>query len=59
MTHAERALIWCELVELYNPDDAMHWLNEPHPQLNDRRAADCAFDEVMAIIDQLKSGAFI
>jgi hypothetical protein len=35
------------------------WLTTPHPQLDGRCALDCTFDEVMAIIDRLRTGAFL
>jgi uncharacterized protein (DUF2384 family) len=59
MTRAQRHLIWCELREFYSPSEAYRWLNSPHPQLEDRHAVDCEFDEVMAIIDRLKSSAYL
>jgi hypothetical protein len=53
-----RALVWCELRELYSQDEARRWMMSPHPQLNDRRPLDCSYADVMAVIDQLKAGAF-
>lgn len=50
------------LADLYKPDGIDVWLKAPHPQLNGRRAIDVLRSEnamdVLAIIDQLRSGAF-
>jgi len=59
MGEAEKALIYCELREFYYADEARRWMESPHPQLDDRRPCDCSFDGVMAVIDRLKSGAFV
>jgi len=59
MTQSERALVWCELRELYTREEADRWLNLPHPQLDGRKASDCTFKEVMAVIDRMSSGAFL
>ena len=53
-----RALVWTELRQFYSEDEARRWLDTPHPQLGNRRPRDCSYAEVMAVIDQLKSGAF-
>jgi uncharacterized protein (DUF2384 family) len=54
-----RALVWAELRQIYSQDEARIWMMSPHPQLKDRRPAECSYMEVMAVIDQLKAGAFI
>ena len=59
MTRSERQSIWRELREIYDVMDAAVWLEAPHPQLEERKPRDCTFDEVMAVIDRLKSGAFL
>jgi len=59
MTKAERTLIWCEIRKFYEPREAYQWMESPHPQLEDRRPRDCTYDEVMMVIDRLKSGAFL
>jgi uncharacterized protein (DUF2384 family) len=58
MNAAERAFVECELRELFDIEQAQIWLNSPHPLLGLRRPRDCNYDEVMAHIDQLKSGAY-
>jgi hypothetical protein len=55
MKHAEHAVIWCELRELFDPEQARLWLISLQPQLSFRRPADCAFDEVMRVIEQLRN----
>jgi len=59
MTKAERARIWREVRELYEPRDAWRWMEAEHPQLGGRRPRDCSYDEVMAVLDRLKSGAYL
>jgi hypothetical protein len=59
MTPAQRAFVECELRELFDVEQAQLWLNSPHPLLGLRRPRECDFDEVMAHIDALKSGAFV
>ena len=59
MTAVEHALVWCELRELYSEAEARMWLETPHPQLDDRCPRECSFAEVMAVVDRLKSGAFL
>lgn len=59
MTAPENALVWCELRELFGYAQAHEWMITPHPMFDGRCPHDCSFDEVMRVIDQLKSGAFI
>jgi len=59
MRASEEAILWCELRELFDHDQARLWMQALQPRLGYRSPRDCAFDEVMRIIDQLKSGAFI
>ena len=58
MTEAEQAIVYVELREVYSPQEANYWLANPHMRLDWRRPNDCKLDEVLAVIDQLKSGAF-
>lgn len=52
-----------ELAELYDPGDAAVWLRSPHRLLKGaspaRRIEEDRTDEVLALIDQLKSGAYV
>ena len=52
-----------QLGEFYAPDEARLWLYRPHPLLAARRPADLIeggeTDPVLALIDQLKSGAYV
>lgn len=59
MNGAETALVWCYLLDLYDRERAHDWLNKPHSLLGDRRPADCSFDEVLPIIEQIKTGILI
>ena len=59
MTSFERHSILFELLSIYSYNEAEHWLITPHPQLGGRKAIDCNFAEVKAIVDRLKSGAFL
>ena len=53
MTSFERHSILYELLSFYNYDEAERWLISPHPQLGGRKAIDCSFAEVKAIVDRL------
>ena len=52
-----------ELAEFYEPEEAKMWLFKPHRLLNGDRPADRIqkgeIKEVVALIDQLKDGAFV
>lgn len=52
-----------ELSEFYPPNEARLWLLSPHPLLGGERPADRIqqgkLDDVLAIIEQLKTGAFV
>lgn len=52
-----------QLAELYEPAEARLWLFSPHKLLEGKTPAQYLqkgdFDDVMAIIDQLKDGAFV
>jgi transcriptional regulator with XRE-family HTH domain len=52
-----------ELAELYAPDDARMWLFSHHRLLGGatpaQRIQDGRVDDVLALIDQLKSGAYV
>lgn len=43
----------------YTEDEAALWLNAPHPQLKGKRAADCDYSEVSAVLGRLESGAYL
>lgn len=51
------------LSEFYNPEEARLWLFSPHRQLDGERPADRISedrtDEVLLLIDQLQSGAYL
>jgi transcriptional regulator with XRE-family HTH domain len=59
------ALEWLveQLGDFYPPDEARLWLFSHHQQLQGRRPADLIaegrIDEVLALIDQLRDGAYI
>ncbi len=59
------ALEWVatQLAEFYQPDEARLWLYRPHPLLRGERPADriqgADVDSVLALIDQLRSGAYV
>ena len=59
MTSFERHSILYELLSFYGYDEAEYWLKSPHPQLQGRKPIDCSFAEVKAVVDRLKSGAFL
>jgi transcriptional regulator with XRE-family HTH domain len=52
-----------QLAKYYTSDEAKLWLFSPHPLLRGQRPADLIADqrtdEVLALIDQLDSGAYI
>ena len=52
-----------ELADLYPPDEARLWLFSPHRLLQGERPADRIqqgkIEDVLTIIDQLKSGAYV
>lgn len=52
-----------ELAELYPPDDVKHWLFRPHELLGGETAAARIqagrTEDVFALLDQLRSGAYI
>lgn len=52
-----------ELAEFYPPEEARLWLLSPHPLLDGDRPANRIqqgrVDDVLAIIEQLKTGAFV
>ncbi|MGH3442365.1 MAG: MbcA/ParS/Xre antitoxin family protein, partial [Nitriliruptorales bacterium] len=47
----------------FEPEEARLWLYRPHPLLDGASPADCIeqerVDEVLALIDQLESGAYV
>lgn len=62
MTIREEENIAGALCDFYSPDDVQMWLDTPHPLLSQdtpRQAiarGDC--DKVLAIVEQLKTGAY-
>ena len=52
-----------EMAELYHPEDARVWLFSHHKLLGGDRPADRIqqgkIDDVLALVDQLKTGAFV
>lgn len=52
-----------ELADLYSPEEACLWLFSPHKLLGGDRPADriqqARIEDVLTIIDQLKSGAYV
>jgi uncharacterized protein (DUF2384 family) len=58
MKSKERAVVFMALRELFSDEEARAWLNTTHPQLKGRTPLECEYREVIAIIDQLRSGAF-
>jgi len=52
-----------QLHEIYEPEEARLWLFSPHVDLDGRRPADLIvenrIDEVLTIIDRLRSGAYV
>jgi transcriptional regulator with XRE-family HTH domain len=63
--HQLLALEWLatQLAEFYEPDDARLWLYSPHKLLAGRRPAELIaegdIDSVLALIDQLRDGAYV
>lgn len=63
--HQLLALEWLttQLAEFYEPDDARLWLYSPHKLLGGRRPAELIaegdIDSVLALIDQLRDGAYV
>ena len=63
--HQLLALEWLatQLAEFYEPGDARLWLYSPHKLLAGRRPADLIaqgdVDSVLALIDQLRDGAYV
>jgi hypothetical protein len=58
MTARERATVWNELRQIYDEDTARMWINTPHPLLG-MPPCECGFDDIMRILDQMASGAFV
>jgi len=52
-----------QLREVYEPEEARLWLFAPHSELEGRRPADLIvenrIDEVLAVIDRLRSGSYV
>lgn len=59
MTNRELTELNAKLSVFYDPADAILWMQSPHPQLEGRRPMDAGYQEVMAIIDRLESGAYL
>ena len=59
MTPAEAALARNSLGELYDQKRAQAWLEKPHFLLGGHRPLDASFLEVLALIEQIKTGALI
>lgn len=60
MTIEEGQDIVAKLVKFgYSQDEALTWMNSPHPQLGGFKPRDYSYQEVLAIIDRLESGAFL
>lgn len=63
--HQLLALEWLstQLAEFYDPDNARLWLYSPHKLLEGRRPAELIaqgdIDAVLALIDQLRDGAYV
>lgn len=63
--HQLLALEWLstQLAEFYDPDNARLWLYSPHKLLAGRRPAELIaqgdIDAVLALIDQLRDGAYV
>lgn len=63
--HQLLALEWLatQLAEFYEPEDARLWLYSPHKLLAGRRPAELIAegdsDSVLALIDQLRDGAYV
>lgn len=63
--HQLLALEWLstQLAEFYDPDNARLWLYSPHKLLDGRRPAELIaqgeIDSVLALIDQLRDGAYV
>jgi transcriptional regulator with XRE-family HTH domain len=63
--HQLLALEWLttQLAEFYEPDNARLWLYSPHKLLDGRRPAELIaqgdIDSVLALIDQLRDGAYV
>ena len=63
--HRLLALDWLmeELADLYPPEEARLWLFSPHRLLSRERPADLIqrdeIDRVLAVIEQLKTGAYV
>ena len=54
---------FCQLLELYQPDEARLWLFSPHPLLAGRSPAEVIeedeTDAVLDVLDQMRDGAYI
>lgn len=63
LSRADRAVALEALREFYSVDDAVTWLNSPHHLLANVAPVDLLgtdrAKEVFALIDQLRSGAYI
>ena len=55
--------LWQRLRAFYTPDEAMRWLNSPHPQLGGRVPDEvCAaggWEEVHAVVDAMDTGTYL
>lgn len=52
-------LLLDELSVIYEDAEAELWLQTPHSLLDGRRPVDCPVGDVLRVIDQLKTGAFV
>jgi len=59
MNANEYTLAFNYLRELYDDGRASAWLNKPHELLGWRKPVEARYVEVLALIDQIKTGALI
>jgi hypothetical protein len=59
MTPAETALARHSLEELYDEERAQAWLEKPHILLGNKNPLEASFLEVLALIEQIKTGFLI
>lgn len=58
MTDEEADLVRAELGQVYDAQGVGIWMTSRNEMLSGRRPMSCGFDEVMAVVERLTTGAF-
>jgi uncharacterized protein (DUF2384 family) len=54
MTREQREQVWAEISDIFVEEHAKFWLSTPNRHIGGRIPADCDFDEVKKLIEQVK-----